>query len=197
MNTNSADALPIYLQWLGFGLAVFSAVGVLLVLPTLLQIFLGGPQLHKEFDSHDEDGSRLLLVFMKNLPVEKPFGRFALVKRDTIESLAVTFQILDACRQSIIVPVHQARIQSGEDSDELGRYRIRLPPTFSVGASIAVAMWNAASGRAEIPPTQGKQSVPLDPGIYEARSIFHIDGRRNDVAKNFSVGQTVKELEWL
>jgi len=37
----------------------------------------------------------------------------------------------------------------------------------------------------------------LDPGIYEARIIFHIDGRRNDVAKNFSVGQTVKELEWL
>ncbi len=169
----------------------------MLALPTLLQIFLGGPQLSKEFETYDEDGTRLLLVFLKNRPVKRPLGRFALVKRDTVQSLTATFQIVEAQSKSIIVPIHQARISSDADPPDTERYRVTLPPTFSVGASITVAIWNAANGRAEIPPTRRKASVPLDVGTYEARLIVHVDGTRNNEAKGFTVGRTPEDLLWL
>jgi hypothetical protein len=197
VQSEPTNSLPIYIQWIGFFLAVFSATGVLLALPTLLQLLFGGPRLYLEFDSHDENGSRLLIVFIKNRPIDKPFGQFSFIRRDTIESLTATFQIVREDTHFIVVPVHRARIHSGEEGDELGPDRIRLPPTSSVGASIAVCRWNGSTGRAEIPATRGKGPTPLQAWNYEARMIFHFDGRRKDVLSKFAVGPTLVDLQWL
>ena len=194
----SSDALPIGIQWVGFILSVISAGGVLLVLPTLLQLIFGGPRLVEEFANHDDDESnRMLVVFIKNEPVNKPFGKFSLVKRDTVTSFSATFRIVNIDNGAIVVPVHQAPIHSGdEDDDGLRKYRIALPPTISVGASIGVATWYALTGSPMIPPTRGKPPVPLAPAKYQAQIIFGVDGRRHDVAKNFVVGETREDLMW-
>ena len=161
--------MPIWVEFVGLGLTAFSAVGVFLAAPTLLQLFFGVPKLNTRFDYEDsEDGHRLLVVFLENLPAAKWLRRWALVKRDTIQSLTATFQIYHVETGSVVVPVHQARIYSDDDPTDAGRGRITLPPTYSVAASIAVAKWNPNSGLTEVPPTRTHASVPLMPGTYEA-----------------------------
>ncbi len=190
--------MPIWVQFVGLGLTAFSAAGVLLAAPTLLQIFFGGPKLNTRFDEDVDpgDGHRLLAVFFENLPTAKWLRRLAVVRRDTIQSLTVAFQIYHVDTESLVVPIHQARIHSDADSTDAGRYRITLPPTYSVAASIAVAEWNPDSGRAEVPPTRTSASVPLMPGTYEARIALIVDGTPDVQVKLFSVGRSAADLNW-
>ena len=199
MGNDSSDSLPVAFQWVGLVFSVIGGVGVLLAFPTLLQLFFGGPRLIEEFETHDdEEGNRMLVVFIKNQPIDKPFGKLSLVKRDTIASFSASFRILNLDINSIVVQVHQAPIHSGdEDDDSLRKYRISLPPTISIGASICVATWFAATGFPMIPPTRNKLPVPLVPANYQVQIIFAVDGRRHDVARNFVAGKTREELMWL
>lgn len=196
MDNGTAESLPIWVQFVGLGLAVFSAVGVLFAAPTLLQIFFGGPKLNTRFDNDSGDGHRLLIVFLENQPAAKWLRRLAVVKRDTIQSLTATFQIYHVEAGSVVVPVHQARMYSDDDPTDEGRDRITLPPTYSVAASIVVAIWNSNSGLAEIPPTRRSASVPLMPGTYEARIALIVDGEPDVQVKLFSVGRSAADLDW-
>ena len=190
--------MPIWVEFVGLGLTAFSAAGVFLAAPTLLQLFFGVPKLNTRFDYEDsEDGHRLLVVFLENLPAAKWLRRWALVKRDTIQSLTATFQIYHVETGSVVVPVHQARIYSDDDPTDAGRGRITLPPTYSVAASIAVAKWNPDSGLTEVvPPTRTDAWVPLIPWTYEARIAFTVDGTPDIQVRLFSVGQSAAGLDW-
>lgn len=189
--------MPIWVEFVGLGLTAFSAVGVFLAAPTLLQLFFGVPKLNTRFDYDDsEDGHRLLIVYLENLPAAKWLRRWALVRRDTIQSLTATFRIYHVETRSVVVPVHQARIYSDDDPTDAGRGRITLPPTYSVAASIAVAKWNPDSGLTEVPPTRTQASVPLMPGTYEAQIALIVDGAPDIQVRLFSVGQSAADLAW-
>ena len=190
--------MPIWVEFVGLGLTAFSAAGVFLAAPTLLHIFFGGPKLNTRFDVDVDprNGHRLLVVFLENLPAAKWLRRLAVVKRDTIQSLTATFQIYHVDTRSLTVDVHQARIHSDSDSTDLGRERIALPPTYSVAATFEVAKWNPDNGRAEVPPTRTRASVPLNPGTYEARIALIVDGTPDMQVRLFSVGRSAADLEW-
>ena len=196
MDNVLAESLPKWVQFVGLGLSVFSAVGVVLAAPTLLQIFFGGPKLNTRFGVDPGDGNRLLIVFLENQPAATWLRRLAVVKRDTIQSLTATFRIYHVEAESVVVPVHQARIYSDDDPTDEGRYRITLPPTYSVAASILVAKWNPDSGRAEIPPTRTAASVPLTTGTYEAQIALIVDGTPDVQVKLFPVGRSAADLDW-
>ncbi len=189
--------MPIWVEFVGLGLTAFSAVGVFLAAPTLLQLFFGSPKLNTLFgaDVDPGNGHRILVVFLDNSPPYKLLRRWAVVKRDTIQSLTVAFQIYHVDTRSFAVEVHQARIHSDSDSTDAGRYRVTLPPTYSVAASFVVAEWNPDSG-AEVPPTRTSASVHLNPGTYKARIAFTVDGTPDIQVKLFSVGQSAADLDW-
>ena len=189
--------MPIWVEFVGLGLTAFSAVGVFLAAPTLLQLFFGSPKLNTLFgaDVDPGNGHRILVVFLDNSPPYKLLRRWAVVKRDTIQSLTVAFQIYQVDTRSIAVEVHQARIHSDSDSTDAGRYRVTLPPTYSVAASFVVAEWNPDSG-AEVPPTRTQASVPLVPGTYKATIAFTVDGTPDIQVKLFSVGRSAADLDW-
>ena len=198
MDYDSAESLPIWVQFVGLGLAAFSAFGVLLAIPTLLQVFLGGPKLNARFGTYDPgDGSRLLLVYLENRPAAKWLQKLAVVKRDTIQSLTVAFQIVHLETKVAVVPVHQAKIKTDADPTDKGRYRITLPPTYSIAASFTVAQWTPSSGGAEIPPTLGKAAVPLARGPHTAEIILTVDGEPDVQLRRFSVGPSSANLNWL
>lgn len=195
LDNSSAEPLPNWVQYVGLGLAAFSAVMAGLAAPTLLQVFFGGPKLHTEFKDDDPGGGqRDLIVFLHNRPSAKLLGRLAVVKRDTIQSLTATVQICQEKTGALVVPVRQMPISS--DAADDGHDRISLPPTYSVGAFIKVVTWNPAGGQAEIPPTLARGPVPLMPGIYEARIILTVDGTPEYEVKRFSVARTAAELNW-
>ena len=193
MENVPAESRPIWVQFVGLGLAVFGAVGVLLAAPTLLQIFFGGPKLNLRFDYEPEEG---LTVFLENLPAAKWLRRLAVVKRDTIQSLTVAFRIYHVEAKAVVVPIQQAIIHSDADSTENGRQRITLPPTYSVAATFLIAKWNPDSAKAEIPPARRRGPVPLMPGTYEAQIAVMVDGTPDVRVKLFSVGRSAADLNW-
>jgi hypothetical protein len=113
-------AIPEWLRWVAF----FSgAVGVILSVPGVLQMTIGRAKLVVEFDRIVKGQERSLALFMKNPQLgdastgKKSIWRKLGVKRETIESLIVSFAISEVgrygfllCRRgSIRMLIHQGK----------------------------------------------------------------------------------------
>lgn len=193
---SASDSLPLWLQIVGLGLAAFSAGGVALAVPTFLQVFFGAPQFRSQYDagSHGESG---LIVYLDNRPSGKWLNEWSVIKRDTIQSLTVSFQIYHVESSNIVIPIRQARIYSDDDPTDLGSYRVELPPTYSVAASIVLVIWSPEIGQFVVPPGRTQAPLPLTPGLYEARLVFIVDGAPVKESRRFQVGTTETQLQWL
>ena len=71
-----------------------------------------------------------------------------------------------------------------------------LPPTYSVGASVIVAMWDMENQRAIVPPSRIHPATALAQGYYEARVLLFVDGEGTQHTRRFRVGQAADELDW-
>ena len=183
---------PAQWEWVGI---VFAGVGILMASPMVLQMIWGRPRLSVEFENDAHGEERLLIVFLKNLPIGtlvKALG----VKRDTIQSLTASLQVAEVGSGRIIIPVLQLRIYSDDDETDNGRGRTVLPPTYLVGANLVVAKWDAKARRVIVPPTRTHPETPLPEGYYEARILFLVDGEKTQYNRRFKVGQAADELDW-
>ena len=91
-------------------------------------------------------------------------------------------------------PILQSLIYSDEDSTDKGQYRIALPPTYSVGASVLVASWDYKTSQAFL---GGQTLVLLKPGQYHAEVIAMVDGEPVRQSRQFVVGGTPTDLKWV
>ncbi|HUX49068.1 MAG TPA: hypothetical protein VMV76_07965 [Dehalococcoidia bacterium] len=187
-------------EWVG---GLFAIVGVIMEIPGLLQMTIGRAKLIAEFEKIVEREKRSLALFMKNPQLgdasigKKSIWRRIGVKRESVESLIVSFQIREVGSGKVVIPIMQARIYSDADSSEEGSWRIRVPPTLSYETSVMVAMWNESKRVAVVPGDRLKGEVELPKGAYRIEVIFVVDGEPQKRFREFIVGDSADELSWV
>lgn len=187
-------------EWVGVSIG---GVGGVMEIPGLLQMTMGRAKLVVEFDKIVEREERALAVFMKNPQLgeagigKKSIWRKLGVKRESMESLIVSFQLREAGSGKVVIPVMQARIYSDDDSSEEGSWRVRVPPTMSYATSIMIAMWNERKKAAVVPGDRLKGEVELPKGIYGVQVLFVVDGENQNRFREFIVGEGADELRWV
>ena len=94
------------------------------------------------------------------------------------------------------MPIRHARLFSDDDSSDIGSNRIVLPPTYSVAASIMVAMWDNKNKRAVILGDRIRQPLLLGEGYYWIQIIIFVDGSPREISRQFVVGKNADDLIW-
>jgi hypothetical protein len=95
-------------EWVGI---VLAGVGLLMGIPSMLQMAIGSPKLILNFDRIVKDRERHLAIFIKNQQLGNPqegkksIWRKLGVRRGTIESLTVSFRISEVGTGKILIPV--------------------------------------------------------------------------------------------
>jgi len=182
---------------------ILTAVGIVAGIPVLLQMTIGRAKLVVEFERIVEEEKRSLAIFMKNPQLgdattgRRPIWRKIGVKRESIESLIVSFRITEVGTGKILIPIMQARIYSDADSSEAGSWRVPVPPTLSFETTIMVAMWNESKKVAVVPGDRLRAEVELTKGVYRINAAFVVDGETEMEVREFIVGDTADELNWV
>jgi len=158
---------------------------------------MGKPILEVEFERYGEGNKLCLLVFLKNQRVKNRVLRKFGIRRDPIHSLTAQFRISEVGSGKIIDPIRQARIYSDEDPDDTGRYRVALPPTYSVSASFMTILWNPKINKAFIPPDRLRSELEIPPGYYQATFLVEVDGEPMNISRCFKIGQKIDDLVWV
>lgn len=193
-------AFPGGWQWVGI---ILAGVGILIGVPSLFQMLIGRAKLIVEFDKIVEQQERSLAIFLKNPQLgdaatgKKSIWRKLGVKRDTIQSLIVSFRISEVGTGKVVIPTMQARIYSDADSSEQGSWRVTVPPTLSFETTVMVAMWNDSKKVAIVPGDRIRAPVELAEGIYRIETIFVVDGEPQKRFREFIVGATADNLSWV
>jgi len=180
-------------EWVGIVLAGW---GIAMATPSVMQMVMGRPHLLVESYEYVQDDQKTLQVLLKNPPVRNPIWRLLGVRRDTLQSLTASYRIAERGSGTIVVPIRQARIYSDDDPADEGKNRIALPPTFSIAASILIAIWQPEKQKVFVPGERQKQPVELSNGLYKATIIFSVEGENKYVTGEFVVGDKRDELVW-
>ncbi len=166
--------------------------------PSVFQMVFGHPQLVSEYTRIVHNQDRSLGIFLKNPPLKEHSVLEKLgVRRETLQSLIVSFRISEVGSGRILIPIMQTRIFSDEDSDDKGRGRISLPPTFHSPASVMIAMWDDKNKKAMIPGDRIRQPALLSVGNYRVDVLLIPDGKPRKEYMHFIVGNTADELMWV
>ena len=129
-------------------------------------------------------------------PIKNRILKILGVKRETVQSLTAEIRISEFGSKNIIVPIRHLRLFSDEDISDLGSNRIGLPPTYSVSASIMVAMWDDKKKGAVILGDRLRQPLLLYAGHYYAQILIFVDGESNEIIRQYTVGKTADDLIW-
>ena len=159
------DEFPSEWEWF-FG--ILSIVGFIVGAIVFPQLIWGRPQLSWDFHVEHTEGERHLSVMLSNPQVANKTVRRLGVHRQTIASLIVQFRLLESGSGRILRPVQQALIKTDEDIDDMVKHRVSLPPTYSVGASAMIAMWDYENNRAVLAPAPLKSEFILPIGQYQS-----------------------------
>ena len=183
-------------EWVGI---ILAGVGLIMGTPSVLQMIMGRPRLMICFDRLVRNQERSLGIFLKNPPLGKKSNWRKLgVKRDTIESLIVSFCVTEVGTGKIKTqPIMHAKIYSDDDPTHIGKNRIALPPTITYEASVMIAMWDESKKKAIIPGDTLRSYIELSVGVYQIEVIFVVDGDPQIEFRRFNVGVKADDLEWL
>jgi hypothetical protein len=182
---------------------ILAGMGLLMGAPSMLQMAMGRPKLILDFDRVVEGKKRYLALFLKNQQLGNPLeGKKSIwrklgVKRDTIESLTISFRVSEVGTGKIHIPIMQARIYSNADPSEIGTWRTTLPPTLSFETSAMIATWDDNKKKAIVLGDRTRSFVELSKGIYEIITIIAIDGEPQNYSRQFVVGDTADDLTWV
>jgi len=192
------ESIPPELNWVIGILGLVAFVLAVLAMPSVMQMLWGRAQLRTEYKLDANGEERSLIVFLSNPPVRQKFLKRIGVQRVAIQSLEASFRIREAGSGTVLDPIRHARFKSPDDpSDEYFSYRIVLPPTYSVGASLMVAIWDKDNAQAVVPPDRLRPAIALSDGLYHVEIIFLIDGDPLSESRNFKVGHRGDDLLWM
>ncbi len=192
------EPIPTELDWVIGILGLVAFALAVLAMPSVAQMLWGRAQLRTEYKTDANGEDRSLIVFLSNPPVRQKFLKCIGLHRDAIQSLEACFQIREAGSGAVLDPIRHARLKSPDDpSDDFFSYRIVLPPTYSVGASLMIAIWDKISAKAVVPPDRLRPAIALSAGLYRVEIIFTIDGDPVKDSHNFKVGLRGDDLMWI
>lgn len=177
--------------------AILAGMALAVAIPSIVQKVWGCPLVRTEFERYEQDGERVLLIFLSNPPVQKGLLRILGVRRETVQSLTAEFRISEVGSGKMIIPIRHARIYSDDDPSDIGRARIVLPPTYSVGATIIIARWDIEIKKIVIPGDRLRKEIQLDAGYYQANIILFVDGIEQHITRRFVVGEKPDDLIWV
>lgn len=183
-------------NWEWFGI-VLAGAGIIMATPSIFQMLWGRPHFNLRFKREAEELERFLAVYIENLPIKSRMLKKMGIRRDTIQSLTVQFQLFEVGSGKKIIPIRSARIYSDDDPTNIGRWRISLPPTFSIAACIIPVKWDTAKNKAVVPPDQTKDEQELEPGQYRIDFNFAIDGEPYIISRQFVIGKKADDLTWV
>ena len=175
---------------------VLAGVAITMATPSILQMLWGRACIETEFTVSAMGSERSLSIFLKNPPVQNRILKIVGVKRETVQSLTAEIRISEFGSKRIIVPIRHARLFSDEDTSDKGSNRIVLPPTYSVAASIMVAMWDNKNNLAVILGDRLRENLLLGEGYYYAQIIIFVDGEPKEIARQFVIGKKADDLMW-
>jgi len=180
-------------EWIAI---VIGGLGIVLIMPSILQMFWGRGCVQTEFVVSVRGSDRSLVVLLKNPPVQNRILKGLGVKRETVQSLTADIRISEFGSNKIIVKIRRGRIFTDEDTLDKGSNRIVLPPTYSVAGSIMVAMWDKKLKKAVILGDVLREPLLLGEGYYYAQIIICVDGEPNEISRKFVVGKDADGLIW-
>ena len=182
---------------------ILTGAAVMIGVPISVQMLVGRAKLIVKYDKVVAKQTRSLGIFLKNPQLgdastgKKSVWRKLGVKRETIESLIVSFRISEVGSGKIWIPIMQAAIYSDADSSEQGSWRVTVAPTLTFETSVMVAMWNDSKKVAVVPGDRLRTPVELPKGIYRIEAAFVVDGEPQKRFRNFIVGDTGDGLTWV
>lgn len=181
-------------EWVGI---ILAGIGITMAMPPILQLFWGHHSLRTRFENGVDGVKRFLPVYLDNMPVKNKILKKLGIKRDTIQSLTVQFRISEAGSGKVIIPIHNARIYSDDDPTDIGKDRISLPATLSVGACIMIVQWDAQKKQAIVLHDRLMSEFPLNTGQYIIDISLFVDGEPRIISRQFVVGQRADDLSWI
>jgi len=176
---------------------VLAGVGIVMTTPNILQMVWGRACVETIFEVSDEDNKRSLVILLKNPPVQNKILKALGVKRETVQSLTAEIRIWKSDIGDPIVPIRHVRLFSDEDISNKGSNRMVLPPTYSVSASMMVAMWDNEKKGAIVLGDRLRKPLLLSGGKYRAQILILVDGEPNTIYCQFVVGKNADELVWV
>lgn len=194
------ESIPPELNWVIGILGLLAFVLAVLAMPGVAQMLWGKAQLKTEYKTDANGEDRSLLVFLSNPPVRHKVLKRIGVHRLAVQSLEAQFSIREAGSGTVLDPIRHARFRATDDpseSDEYFQSRIVLPPTYSVGASMMVAIWDKDNSMAVIVPDRLRSAMALSAGLYNVEIIYVIDGDPVRESQAFKVGERGDDLMWI
>ena len=157
----------------------------------------GRPVLKTRFERDAQGNDRCLIIFLRNAPVKNAFLK-RLVQRNSVDSLTAWYQVSEVGSSKILLPVRQLLIYSDSDGDDNGRWRVTLPPTYSVGASIMPVVWDHSLNAVVLPPSRTQpEIIKVSRGLYRADIVFSVNGEAMNTSRTFAVGDSADDLYWV
>lgn len=192
------EAIPPEINWIIGVLGVVAFVLAVLAMPSAMQMIVGRAHLKREYETIADGVDRTLLVFLSNPPVKRKLWRRIGVKRLAIQSLEAVFQVREAGSGTVLDAIRHAQFKATDDpSDETFVSRTVLPPTFSVGATMMIALWDKATAEAVVIPDGLRPALRLAVGLYNVQIIYQVDGEPLIDERTFKVGHRADDLMWI
>lgn len=192
------EAIPPEINWIIGLLGVVAFVLAVLAVPSVMQMIVGRAHLKREYETNADGADRTLLVFLSNPPVKRKFWRRIGVQRVAIQSLEAAFQIREAGSGKVLDTIRHAQFNATDDpSDKTSVSRIVLPPTFSVGATMMLALWDEATAEAVVMPDRLRPALGLTAGLYHIQIVYQVDGEPLTDERTLKVGHRADDLMWI
>lgn len=193
--TDILGRFPDEWEWVAI---VIAGVGIVLVIPSTFQMFWGRAYVKTEFKVSAKGDERSLVILLQNPPVQNRVLKTLGVRRETVQSLTGELRISEAGSNVIIDTIRRARIFTDEDKSDSdrGSNRIVLPPTYSVAASMMIAMWDNNLKGAIVLGDLLRKELLLRKGYYTVQIMIFVDGEPVEESRQFVVGEKADDLIW-
>ena len=182
---------PSIFVWIGSTGGIIALILGILMLPTLLQMVWGKPNLKVEFEAElDGRGNKHLVCRIRNAPIQSAIlSKLGMYTR-VAEHVGAHINISRRQRAELVTSF-AARILT-----EPGRAsRIARLPASNHKATITVAL-GRSNGQTDI-LDGGPRVTSVAPGIYSMVMLLSTDEKIRSISKEFTSGTSPQDLYWL
>jgi hypothetical protein len=185
------------MELLNFAIALVAlavaVVAVMIAVPPFAQMIHGHPNIRLAFDTSTEQGAKLLLCAIHNLPVNSWFLRKIGVTRTPTEVFA-SFDIREHGTNKIIANSFRARLMDGRNPDATGLILVARPGPPVV--FVVIEQSDREARAINYAPMQGG-TVALPPGEYFADvRLAWGESTVNAIAQSFTVDANKDVTHW-
>jgi hypothetical protein len=167
-------------------------VAVVIAVPPFAQMSYGRPKVRLLFDVSTEQGAKLLLCAIHNLPVSSVLRKIGVTRTPT--EVFASFDIREHGTNKIIVNSFRARLMDGRSADIMGLKLVARPGPPLV--FVVVEQKDREATAINYEPMQSAK-VTLSPGEYFADvRVAWGDNTVNAIAQSFTVDANKDVTHW-